>query len=99
MTPIWTRTRRYMAIVWGGTIVLEAVVLMLAQRTNNSWFLLLALLLLLLPLAAMDATWRWFGREPRKRWKRHDVEDGLVAAAAQATAQPLPVSTRTEPAP
>ena len=86
MTRFWTRTRRYMAVVWLGALVLEAGALVLANRTNNSWFLLLALALLVIPIAAMDATWRWFSREPRKRWKRHDLEDALAAEAAQAAA-------------
>lgn len=86
MPPFWTRTRRYLTAVWLGTVLLEAVVLMLAARTNNSWFLLLALALLALPIAAMDATWRWMSRAPRKRWKRHDLEDALAAEAARAAA-------------
>ena len=92
MTRFWTRTRRFMTVLWLGTIVMEVVVLEMMRRTNNSWLLLLALALLLIPVAAMDATWRWFGREPRKRWKRHDVEDELRAgaAAAASAAQPGP---------
>jgi cytochrome bd-type quinol oxidase subunit 1 len=90
MTRFWTRTRRYMTVLWLGTFGLEAVVLLLANRTNNSWFLVLAAALLVLPIAAMDATWRWFGREPRKRWKRHDLEDALAAGAVQAAAASAP---------
>jgi hypothetical protein len=80
MAKFWTRTRRFMAVLWLGTAVLEAVVLELARRTNNSWFLLLALAVLGLPLAAAEMTSRWLGRPKRKRWKRHDVEAGLVAS-------------------
>jgi hypothetical protein len=90
MTGFWTRTRRYMAGLWLGTAVLEVVVLELARRTNNSWFLLLALAVLAIPLAAAEMTSRWFGRAPRKRWKRHDVEAGLVVASEPAVAAPVP---------
>ncbi|HST62247.1 MAG TPA: hypothetical protein VLK84_26320, partial [Longimicrobium sp.] len=82
------RTRRYMAVVWLGCLALEAVVLVLANRTNNSWFLVLAAALLIIPIAAMDATWRWFSREPRKRWKRHDLEGGLPSDGPYAGAAP-----------
>jgi hypothetical protein len=83
-----------MATLWLGTIVLEAGVLVLANLTNNSWVLLLGLALLVIPIAATDMTVRWFSREPRKRWKRHDLEDALVTAAAQATGQPVVVPPR-----
>ena len=104
MPGFWTRTRRYMALVWIGALALEAVVLVLASRTHNSWFLVLALALLLIPVAAMDATWRWFGREPRKRWKRHDLEEALAAGmpydkARAAVAQPAPAPPQAGPAP
>lgn len=94
MTRFWTRTRRFMTLLWLGTIVAEVVVVEMMRRTNNSWLLLLALALLLIPVAAMDATWRWFGREPRKRWKRHDVEDALEAGAAAAAASAAQPGTR-----
>lgn len=80
MPRFWTRTRRYMAVLWLGTLALEAGVFVLADRTNNSWVLLLGLALLVIPIAATDMTVRWFSREPRKRWKRHDLEDALAAA-------------------
>lgn len=96
MARIWTRTSRYIGILWIGTLALEAGVLVLMARTNNSWLLLLALALLLIPLAAVDRTWAWFGREPRKRWKRHDVEDAL-AAAAKSGAAPAPVPPAPAP--
>lgn len=80
MAKFWTRTRRFMAVLWLCTAVLEAVVLELARRTNNSWFLLLALAVLALPLAAAEMTSRWFGRPKRKRWKRHDVEAEFAAS-------------------
>jgi hypothetical protein len=80
-----------MAGLWLGTAVLEAVVLELARRTNNSWFLLLALAVLAIPLAAAEMTSRWFGRAPRKRWKRHDVEAALAAGGTPVTpAEPVP---------
>jgi hypothetical protein len=97
MTRFWTRTRRYMATLWLGTIALEGIVLLLAARTNNSWVLLLGLAILVIPIAAMDATWRWFGREPRKRWKRHDLEDALAAAAAQPAGTVAPAPPREAP--
>ena len=81
MPQFWTRTRRYVAGVWLGTVVAEAVVFELARRTNNSWFLLLAAAVVVIPLVAGELTWRWFSRPARKRWKRHDVEDALAAAA------------------
>ena len=90
MTGFLTRTRRYMAGLWLGTALLEVVVLELARRTNNSWFLLLALAVLAIPLAAAEMTSRWFGRAPRKRWKRHDVEAGLAVASEPAVAAPVP---------
>jgi hypothetical protein len=90
MTGFWTRTRRYMAGLWLGTAILEVVVLELARRTNNSWFLLLALAVLAIPLGAAEMTSRWFGRAPRKRWKRHDVEAGLMVASEPAVPAPVP---------
>jgi 4-hydroxybenzoate polyprenyltransferase len=101
MARFGARTQRYMAVVWLGCLALEAVVLVLANRTNNSWFLVLALALLVIPIAAMDATWRWFSREPRKRWKRHDLEEGLPSAApyAGAAASPLHDAVPAPPAP
>lgn len=53
----------------------------LHKRTDNSWLLLLWLGMLLVPFAATERTFVWLGRDPRKRWKRHDVEDALAAAA------------------
>jgi hypothetical protein len=90
MAKFWTRTRRYMTGLWLATAALEVVVIELARRTNNSWFLLLALAVLVLPFAAAEMTSRWFGRAPRKRWKRHDVEAGLVAASEPAVPAPVP---------
>jgi hypothetical protein len=95
MTRFWTRTRRYMAILWTGTLAVEVVVLEMARRTDNSWVLLLGAALLVVPLAATDRTLEWLGRAPRKRWKRHDVEEGLMAApepAGPPAAQPVPRS-------
>lgn len=82
MVTIWTRTRRYLAALWLGALVLELGLWELARRTNNSWVLLLGLLLLLVPLAATERSFEWLGRAPRKRWKRHDVEAALAATAA-----------------
>ena len=97
MPRFWTRTRRYMTVLWLGTIALEAGALLLANRTNNSWFLVLALAILVIPVAAMDATWRWFGREPRKRWKRHDLEEALAAGGVQAAAAAAPAQPAAGP--
>jgi hypothetical protein len=80
MARFWTRTRRYLAAIWLGAVVLELGLFELARRTHNSWVLLLGLGLLLVPLAATERTFEWLGRAPRKRWKRHDVEDALAAA-------------------
>lgn len=96
MPRFWTRTRRYMAVLWLGTLAAEAVVLVLAHRTNNSWVLLLGLALLAIPIAATDMTVRWFGRPPRKRWKRHDLEDAL-AAAVRSSDHPAPTPPRSRP--
>lgn len=82
MARIWTRTRRYLAALWLGAVVLEVGMFQLARNTVNSWLLLLSLGLLVVPLAATERTLEWLGRAPRKRWKRHDVEDALAAAAA-----------------
>jgi hypothetical protein len=73
-----------MAILWTATAAVEAVVLETARRTDNSWVLLLGAALLVVPLAAADRTLEWLGRAPRKRWKRHDVEAGIVAAPEPA---------------
>ena len=81
MTRFGKRSRRFVAVVWLGAVVAEAVVFELARRTNNSWFLLLAAALVAIPLLAGDLTWRWFSRPLRKRWKRHDLEDAMAAAA------------------
>lgn len=81
MVRIWTRTRRYLAALWLGAVVLELVLFELVRRTNNSWLLLLALAVLLVPLVATERTFEWLSRAPRKRWKRHDVEAALAAAA------------------
>jgi hypothetical protein len=96
MPRFWTRTRRFMAVLWAGTLAAEAVVLVLVQRTNNSWILLLGLALLAIPIAATDMTVRWFGREPRKRWKRHDLKDAL-AAAVRSSDHPAPAPPRPDP--
>jgi hypothetical protein len=98
MAAFWTRTRRYLAIVWLGAAALEAVVLVLANRTNNSWFLLLALAILVIPIVASDRTVEWLRRPARKRWKRHDLEMGIPVASspvpppASAPPSPLPPS-------
>ncbi len=95
MAVFWTRTRRYMAVLWLGTLAVEAVVLEMAKRTNNSWVLVLGAALLLVPLAAMERTRDWFGRAPRKRWKRHDVEDAARAAAREGRPPPDPPGPRS----
>lgn len=82
MAKIWTRTRRYLVALWLGAVVLEIALIELVKRTNNSWLLLLAVVILLVPLVATERTFEWLGRAPRKRWKRHDVEAALAAAAA-----------------
>ncbi|MFL5386509.1 MAG: hypothetical protein ACJ8GN_28670 [Longimicrobiaceae bacterium] len=84
MTRFGKRSRMFMAVLWLGTAVVEAIVFELARRTNNSWFLLLAAALLAIPLAAGELTWRWFSRPVRKRWKRHDLEDALKAEARRS---------------
>ncbi len=86
MAGFWTRTRRYLATVWIVAIALEVVVWELAKRTNNSWVLLLGVALFMVPVLATERTFNWLGRPARKRWKRHDLEDELAAAAAAAKA-------------
>lgn len=81
MVRIWTRTRRYLAALWLGAVVVELGLWELARRTDNSWVLLLGLALIAVPLVATERTFEWLGRAPRKRWKRHDVEAALAAAA------------------
>ena len=78
MSPVLTRTRRFLLVVWAVLPLLEVLVLLLAYRTNNSWFLLLAFGLLFIPFLATERTMKWFSGEPRKRWKRHDVAAGLI---------------------
>lgn len=90
MPPFWTRTRRYLTALWLGTAVVEAVVFETARRTDNSWVLLLGAALLVVPLAATGRTLEWLGRAPRKRWKRHDVEAGLIAAPEPPPGAPPP---------
>jgi hypothetical protein len=90
MARFWTRTRRYLAAIWLGAVVLELGVFELAKRTNDSWVLLLGAALLVVPLAATDRTLEWLGRPKRKRWKRHDVEDELARAAKAAKAAEAP---------
>lgn len=82
MVRIWTRTRRYLATLWLGAAALELGLYELQKRTDSSWLLLLWLGMLLVPIVATERTFVWLGRDPRKRWKRHDVEDALAAAAA-----------------
>ena len=96
MTRFGKRSQRFIAMLWIGTIAAELLLLELARRTDNSWILLLALALLVVPIAAMDWTWRWFSRPARKRWKRHDVEDALAAAARSP--QPPPAAHTPAPA-
>jgi len=94
MNRFWTRTRRYLALVWTVTAILEAATLEMARRTNNSWFLLLAFALLAIPIAGVEMTTRWTRRAPRKRWKRHDVEDALAAGREPVASPPEPVAPR-----
>jgi hypothetical protein len=75
----WTRTRRFLALLWASVIVLEAAVFALFQRRSDSWVLLLALLILAIPIVAGAMTSDWFGRPKRKRWKQHDLEDAVRA--------------------
>ncbi|HVG44215.1 MAG TPA: hypothetical protein VM890_05770 [Longimicrobium sp.] len=89
MSRFWTRTRRYLAAVWLATAVLEVGALEMARRTNSSWFLLLAFALLAIPIAGVEMTTRWTGRAPRKRWKRHDVEDALAAGREPPHQEPV----------
>ncbi|HEU0080280.1 MAG TPA: hypothetical protein VFQ76_21715 [Longimicrobiaceae bacterium] len=95
MAVFWTRTRRYMAVLWLGTLAVEAVVLEMAKRTNDSWVLVLGAALLLVPLAAMARTRDWLGRAPRKRWKRHDVEAAALAAAREGRPPAEPPGERS----
>ena len=80
----WTRTRRYMALVWGSAIVLEAVAFELFRRTFDSWVLLWSALLLAVPFAGWEMTSRWRGRPRRRRWKVHDLEDAVRAGRDEA---------------
>lgn len=82
MVRIWTRTRRYLAALWLGAVLLELALYELQKRTDSSWLLLLWLGMVLVPLAATERTFAWLSRPSRKRWKRHDVEAALASAAA-----------------
>ena len=84
MARFGRRTWRYLAAVWLGAAAMELVVLELARRTHSSWVLLLGAALLVVPLAATDMTFGWLSRAPRKRWKRHDLEDERARAAQAA---------------
>ena len=88
MGKFGSRTRWYLTALWLGAVVLELVVLELARRTNNSWVLLLGVAILMVPVVATERTFSWLGRAPRKRWKRHDLEDELARAAAEAAGRP-----------
>ena len=83
----WTRTRRFLAVLWASAIVAEAAVYELFQRINNSWVLLLALLILAIPLVAVAMTSDWLGRPRRKRWKQHDLDDAIRAGRDPAEAR------------
>lgn len=88
MAKFGKRTWRYLAALWAGAAVLEVGVLELMRRTNNSWLLLLALALLVVPVVATERTYEWLSRAPRKRWKRHDLEDELARAALRPAPEP-----------
>jgi 4-hydroxybenzoate polyprenyltransferase len=91
MTRFGKRTQRFVAGVWLGTAAAEVVLFELARRINDSWFLLAAGLIVVVPLVAGELTWSWFSRPARKRWKRHDLEDAMAAAAkAEAALGPVP---------
>ncbi|HET7459667.1 MAG TPA: hypothetical protein VFJ82_00410 [Longimicrobium sp.] len=83
----WTRTRRFMAVVWGSTLILEAVAFEMFRRTFDSWVLLLGVALLVIPFAAWEMTSRWYARPKRKRWKRHDLEAAIKAGRDPAAAE------------
>jgi hypothetical protein len=89
MAKFGKRTRRYLAAIWLGAIALELIVLWLAIRTYDSWLLLLAAALLVIPIAVTVRTYDWLARAPRKRWKRHDLEDELARAARVRPAEPV----------
>lgn len=98
MARFGMRTWRYLAVVWIGAIALELVVFELARRTNNSWVLLLGVALLFVPIVATERTFNWLGRAPRKRWKRHDLEEELARAALVQGAEPVQPAQPVEPA-
>jgi hypothetical protein len=91
MKKFGKRTWRYLAAIWLGAAVLEGIVLWLAIRTYDSWLLLLAAALLVIPIAVTVRTYDWLARAPRKRWKRHDLEDELARAARVPAAEPARV--------
>jgi 4-hydroxybenzoate polyprenyltransferase len=82
MAKFGKRTWRYLAAIWIVAIAAELVLLEMARRTYDSWLLLLALAILVVPIAVTVRTYDWLARAPRKRWKRHDVEDEVARAAA-----------------
>jgi hypothetical protein len=84
------RTWRYLAAIWLGAAAVELVLLELARRTYDSWLLLLAAAILVVPIAVTVRTFDWLARAPRKRWKRHDLEDELARAARAPAPETLP---------
>ena len=84
MAKFGGRTVRYLAAVWLGAAAVVLVLLKVASYRHDAWFLLLAVAVLLVPVVATGMTVEWLGRTPRKRWKRHDVEDELARAARAA---------------
>lgn len=83
----WTRTRRFLAVVWVSTLILEAAAFVLFRRTWDSWVLLLGLALLVIPIVAVEMTTRWLSRPPRKRWQRHDLDAAIKAGRDPAEAR------------
>jgi hypothetical protein len=90
------RTWRYLAAIWLAAAAVELVLLELARRTYDSWLLLLAAAILVVPIAVTVRTFDWLARAPRKRWKRHDLEDELARAARAPAADSAALDGRTD---
>lgn len=88
MAKFGKRTVRYLAALWIGAVALELVLLEVASRRHDAWLVLLALAILAVPVVATVNTADWLRRAPRKRWKRHDLEDERARAAVARAAGP-----------
>jgi hypothetical protein len=98
MPRFWTRTRTFLAAVWTAAVVAELVLIAAVQQVDNSWVLLLFAVIVALPIVAMDSTFAWLRRPPRKRWDRHDVAAEAAASGRWVVEAPVDPDSRVPPA-